>query len=66
MLKGKHVTLKVGLGAKRLGDTTIAVGNSDTILVYLAFHIKGTEHCLGHDRISNHTVVTFKIGELLQ
>lgn len=58
--------LKVGLGAKRLGHTTIAAGNSHTILVHLAFHIKGTENCLGHHRISNHTVVTFKIGELLQ
>ena len=66
MLKGKHVVLKVGLYAKRLGHITITAGNSHTILIYLAFHIKGTENCLGHHRISNHTVVTFKIGELLQ
>lgn len=44
----------------------IAGGNSHTILSTIVSHVESIEHCFGHHRISNNTVVTFKTGELLQ
>lgn len=55
--------LKVGSCAQKLGVTA---GNSHTVLHTRTFHVKRIEHCFGHHRISNDTVMTFKIGELSQ
>ena len=55
--------LKVGSCAQKLG---ITAGNSHTVLHTHTFHVKRIEHCFGDHRISNDTVMTFKIGELSQ
>ena len=63
MLKEQNLMLKFCSYDQMLG---IAAGNQSTISQTLIRVIKRIEDCLCHYRVSNNTIVTLKVNELLK